>query len=49
MLVVKAVFVLGSTFRLKTWVTMTEAPTERIALENLSPFPDLVQTERTEY
>lgn len=28
---------------------MTELLTDRIALENINPFPDLVQTERTEY
>lgn len=29
----EAVFVLGSGFRYKTWVTMTEPLTERIALK----------------
>lgn len=28
---------------------MTEPLTERIALENISPFPDLIQIERAEY
>lgn len=49
MVVMEAVFVLGSGFRYKTWATMTEPLTERIALENRSPFPDLLQTESTEY
>lgn len=45
----KDVFVLGSRFRYKTWVTMIEPLTERFALENISTSSDLVETERTRY